>query len=108
MTLHSGVTHPSKEYGAIDLKVEGDPYLNLLQCRSIDKLATDVSAMKIDRSLDRDEIIHFIQTHRGFRTIDNPIVGILADPILFVFIYDATCNMGRKINIWLKWRERTG
>lgn len=76
MTLHSGVTHPSKEYGAIDLKVEGEPYLNLLQCRSIDKLATDVSAMKIDRSLDRDEIIHFIQTHRGFRTIDNPIVGI--------------------------------
>lgn len=46
------------------------------QCRSIDKLATDVSEMEIDRGLDRDEIIHFTQPHRGFRTIDNPIVGM--------------------------------
>lgn len=43
--------------------------------------------MEIDRGLDRDEIIHFTQPHRGFRTIDNPIVVMGGSSSLDLFIY---------------------
>lgn len=76
----------------------------LRQCRSIDKLATDVSEMEIDRGLDRDEIIHFTQPHRGFRTIDNPIVGMGGSSRFFhcPWIYLFITN---KIRTRLKWNR---
>lgn len=54
--------------------------------------------MEIDRGLDRDEIIHFTQPHRGFRTIDIIRLSEWADPVDFFiapgFIYLSRAKSG--------------